>query len=55
LPEDVTVAELLKPAGYATGCFGKWHLGLDWEKAGTPEYAVDYSRPFRGGPCFHEE
>ncbi len=27
LPGDVTVAELLKPAGYATGCFGKWGLG----------------------------
>ncbi len=24
---DVTVAELLKPAGYRTGCFGKWGLG----------------------------
>lgn len=25
--DDVTIAELLKEAGYATGCFGKWGLG----------------------------
>ena len=24
---EVTIAEVLKAAGYATGCFGKWHLG----------------------------
>ena len=27
LPEEVTIAEGLKTAGYATACFGKWHLG----------------------------
>jgi arylsulfatase A-like enzyme len=28
-PEDVTVAEVLKEAGYATGVVGKWGLGVE--------------------------
>jgi arylsulfatase A len=34
--EDVTVAEVLKGAGYATGVVGKWGLGLE-DNAGRPD------------------
>jgi len=33
-PDELTMAEMFKDQGYATACFGKWHLG--WQKEFLP-------------------
>mgnify|MGYP003123734627 CR=1 FL=1 len=42
-PDEMTMAEVLKRAGYATGMVGKWHLGLD--RQGTPGGVVPATMP----------
>jgi arylsulfatase A-like enzyme len=43
-PRRPTIASFLREVGYATGGFGKWHLGLG---AGD---RTDYAQPLRPGP-----
>ncbi len=56
-PGRLTVPLLLKQHQYATACFGKWHLGMDWPLAGgdfargdRDGWKVDYARPIANGP-----
>jgi arylsulfatase A-like enzyme len=39
-PAEITVAELLKQAGYTTGMVGKWHLG-EWQKFNPVNHGFD--------------
>ncbi len=62
-PQEVTLAEALKLAGYTTGHFGKWHLGTltktvrDSNRGGRPQNAKHFSPPWENGfdVCFSTE
>jgi arylsulfatase A-like enzyme len=52
-PGRLTVAELLRQHGYTTAAFGKWHLGVGWDRSGPRPEDVDFTKPFHGGPLAH--
>jgi arylsulfatase A-like enzyme len=46
--EEITLGELFKSAGYATGLFGKWHLGYSKDTI-PPAQGFDESYGMYGG------
>ena len=58
--KEITLAEQLKPRGYASMCIGKWHLGHTPEflprKQGFDEYyGIPYSNDMRPVQVLHNE
>lgn len=54
--EAITLPDLLKSAGYATGHFGKWHLGMGEGAPAPVDYGFDVSRIVTGnGPTYEDE
>lgn len=52
--EEITLAEIAQSLGYATGHFGKWHLGtltttVGDSNRGAPGNTADYSPPWQHG------
>jgi arylsulfatase A-like enzyme len=58
-PNRLSLAQMLKDKGYATACFGKWHVGMTfYDKDGKPinqggmkgVERIDFSRQITGAP-----
>lgn len=64
-PGEFTMARMFKAQGYKTACFGKWHLGWNWEDVIKPDANpkkdernriiynpsdIDWEKPVSGGP-----
>ena len=47
-PDEITIAEILRDSGYATGIFGKWHLGDNYPLRPIDQ-GFDESYIHRGG------
>ncbi len=43
--DRMTIASMLKTAGYDTACVGKWHVGMEWSKDKNGRYEKVISGP----------
>jgi arylsulfatase A len=48
--DQQTIGQWLQSEGYATACFGKWHLGWDWTYEAEDPKSIDFSAPVKNGP-----
>ena len=55
LPTDVTIAEILKRAGYQTALVGKWGLGMDGTTGEPNKKGFDYSYGFLNQAHAHNQ
>ena len=46
-PGEFTIARMFQSKGYKTSCFGKWHLGWDWDGIKVPDYKEEEKTLFR--------
>ncbi|MEM7143524.1 MAG: arylsulfatase [Verrucomicrobiota bacterium] len=58
-PDDFTIAKMFQEQGYQTGCFGKWHLGWNFDAIRKPGVkkedltkadSYDWTKRFPNGP-----
>ena len=58
-PDNFTIAKMFRQQGYRTGCFGKWHLGWNFDAIRNPGVkkadltkaaSYDWSKRFPDGP-----
>jgi len=59
-PDEITIAEILKGVGYATGLVGKWHLGhhekyMPWNQGFDEFFGLPYSNDMGGLYYFRDK
>ena len=59
-PDEITIADALKPLGYATACIGKWHLGDAYKYRAMRQgfdyyYGIPYSNDMKNPDLYRND